>query len=349
MNKRKSHTGYKRISKKSLNPPKRGSTKISTIKNNSKNNIIIHSKRKSAFPKLGSVVLMNNKINIINRNNNNHNIKNKQNDSIDNTNTINKFKSKKSIDLNNNKIKFSNLGTEKGDINEEKKDDFELNNLEYLEAIKCDNRNLIQIYWSILKREHIIIFTFFIRNDYNLVPIKFTRFIFLLCTDMALNVFFFTDESMHKVYKNYGKYDFVQQIPQIIYSTVVSQILELILCYLSLTDKHVYQIKAIKDAKLNTQTIFNIIRCVKIKLIGFYSFTLILFSFYWYLISSFCSVYQNTQLIFIKDSISSFLLGLLYPFVLYLFPAIFRIISLKDRVKKRLKFIFFLSDIIPFF
>ena len=293
---------------------------------------------------------MKTKINIINRNNNNnHNIKNKQNDSIDNTNTINKFKSKKSIDLNNNKIKFSNLGTEKGDINEEKKDDFELNNLEYLEAIKCDNRNLIQIYWSILKREHIIIFTFFIRNDYNLVPVKFARFIFLIATDMAMNVFFFSDETMNELYLSYGKYDFVQQIPQIIYSTVVSQILELILCYLSLTDKHVYQIKAIKDAKLNTQTIFNIIRCVKIKLIGFYSFTLILFAFYWYLISSFCSVYQNTQSIFIKDSISSFVLGLLYPFILYLFPAIFRVISLKDRVKKRLKFIFFLSDIIPFF
>ena len=166
---------------------------------------------------------------------------------------------------------------------------------------------------------------------------------------MALNVFFFTDESMHKVYKNYGKYDFVQQIPQIIYSTVVSQILDLILCYLSLTDKHVYQIKAIKDLKSNTQNVFNIIRCITIKLIGFYSFTFILFSFYWYLISSFCAVYQNTQSIFIKDSISSFILGLLYPFILYLFPTILRVLSLKDKVKKRFKCIFFLSDIIPFF
>ena len=64
---------------------------------------------------------------------------------------------------------------------------------------------------------------------------------------MAMNVIFFTDDSMHKVYKNYGKYDFLEQIPQIIYSTAVSQALELILCYLSLPDKHLYQIKEIKN------------------------------------------------------------------------------------------------------
>ena len=230
-----------------------------------------------------------------------------------------------------------------------KLDDFELNNLEYLEAIELDKRNFIKTYWSILKREHLIIFTFFIRNDYNLVPIKFSRFFFLICTDMALNVIFFTDDSMHKVYKNYGKYDFVQQIPQIIYSIIVSQVLEVILCFLSLTDKHFYKIKAMKNIQKNIEILFKILRCVKIKLIGFYIFTFVLFLGYWYLITAFCAVYQNTQIIFIKDSISSFLLGLLYPFVLYLFPSFFRIIALCDKNKKRLKIIYGISDIIPIF
>ena len=254
--------------------------------------------------------------------------------------------------INPKKMKFS-LSQKNiiNDIKEENKklDDYELNNLEYLEAIELDKRNILDVYWSTLKREHIILFTFFIRNDYNLVSIKFSRFIFLVCTDMAMNVFFFTDDSMHKVYKNYGKYDFVQQIPQIIYSTIISQVLEVFLCFLSLTDKHVYQMKEIKNVQNNMNLIFRILRCVKIKLIGFYAFTLILFAFYWYLVSSFCAVYQNTQIIFIKDSISSFLLGLLYPFVLYIFPAILRVLSLKDREKKRFKVIFIISDIIPIF
>ena len=216
-----------------------------------------------------------------------------------------------------------------------KLDNFELNELEYYEAIKLDKRQFHQIYWSILMREHIILFTFFSRKDYNIYYIKFARFIFLVCTDMAMNVFFFSDDSMHKIYLNYGKYNFIQQIPQIIYSTTVSQLLEVFLCYLSLTDKHVYQIK---NLKLNKKyLIFQIFRCVKLKLIGFFLFTFILFAFYWYLISTFCSVYQNTQKTFIKDSASSFLTGLLYPFVLYLFPSVLRIIALKDVEKKKIK------------
>ena len=74
---------------------------------------------------------------------------------------------------------------------EDKLDNFELNNLDYLMALKFDNRKFLEIYWSILRREHSILFTFFNRNDHNIIYIKYSRFIFFICTDMALNVFFF--------------------------------------------------------------------------------------------------------------------------------------------------------------
>ena len=111
-------------------------------------------------------------------------------------------------------------------LKNENLEDFELNNLEYEDALKLDKRNFFRIYWSILKREHIIIFTFFFHNDFNLYYVKFAKFIFLLATDMAMNVFFFSDETMNKLYLSYGKYDFVQNIPQIIYSKLVSNIIE---------------------------------------------------------------------------------------------------------------------------
>ena len=251
-------------------------------------------------------------------------------------------------------MKFDTKKINKTDVNKEKTeespeiklDNFELNDLEYEEALKFDKRNFFQIYWSILKREHLIIFTFFIRNDYNLVHIKFSRFVFLVCTDMALNVFFFSDETMHQMHLDYGKYNFLLQIPQIVYSTLVSQLIEVFLCYLSLTDKHFYQIKSL--AVPTKEKVFEIIKCVKIKIAFFFIFTLLMFIFYWYAIACFCSVYENTQSAFIKDSISSFILGLLYPFVLYLFPAILRIIALKLN-KVNLRFVYTLSDIIPIF
>ena len=162
-----------------------------------------------------------------------------------------------------------------------------------------------------------------------------------------MNVFFFSDNSMHKIFLNYGKYNFIQQIPQIIYTTIISQILEIFLCYLSLTDKYIYEIKKINQPNEKIK-IIKILKCIKIKLIIFFIFTSIVFIFYWYSVTSFCAVYENTQIIFIKDSLMSFLLGIIYPFAIYLIPSGLRIIALKNE-KRNLKCIYKLSDIIPLF
>ena len=58
-------------------------------------------------------------------------------------------------------------------------------------AVKYDKRSLIEIYFSYFKREINIIFAFFICDDYNLNNIKIARFIFLVSSNITLNVFFF--------------------------------------------------------------------------------------------------------------------------------------------------------------
>ena len=107
--------------------------------------------------------------------------------------------------------------------------------------------------------------------------IKFCRFAFSICTNLALNVFFFSDETMHKIFLDYWKYNFVQQIPQIIYSTLVSQMIELIVCYLSLSDKHYYQIKKLNIKSLNK--ILRIVKCIQLKFYFFFVFTGIMLFF----------------------------------------------------------------------
>ena len=231
-------------------------------------------------------------------------------------------------------------------LKERQLDNFELNNLEYEEALMHDKRNFLQIYWSVLKREELIIFTFFFHNDYNLFYVKFARFFFLFATDMAMNVFFFADETMNKLYLSYGKYDFIQQIPQIIYSRLVSNAIEVFLCFLSLTDKYYYKIKEL--TKSDKKEIFDIIKCVKIKLIIFFVFTFIIFIFYMYLVTAFCAVYENTQSAYIKDSFISFAIGLLESFIIYAFTSSLRVIALKCS-HRNLKFIYKLSEIIPIF
>ena len=160
-----------------------------------------------------------------------------------------------------------------------------------------------------------------------------------------MNVFFFSDESMHKLFLSYGKYDFIQQIPQIVYTTIISQILEIFLCYLSMTDKYIYQIK---DTKLTPKEIILLFKYINIKLMIFFAFNLLMFSFYWYSVACFCAVYINSQTVFIKDSFTSFLLGLAYNLFIYLIPSALRRLAIKTN-KRNLKFVYKLSELIPFF
>ena len=270
-------------------------------------------------------------------------IKNKDNISSMSKNSFIKFLNKGN--LNKAKQKFKSDKNEYKQSWKNKYDNYELNNLEYDLARKFDTRSYCQIYWSLLKREHLFIFTFITKDDHNITFVKYSRFFFLLCTDMTMNVFFFADETMHKLFIDYGKYNFIQQIPQIIYSTIVSQIIEIFICFLSLTDNYYYQIKECKP--LTKDILMKNMKCIKIKITIFYIFSFLMFCFYWYFITCFCAVYQNTQISFIKDSISSFALGIFLPFIVYIFPSLFRIISLKS--KSKIECVYKFSNLIPFF
>ena len=85
---------------------------------------------------------------------------------------------------------------------------------------------------------------------------------------------------------------------------------------------------------------------MRFRLVYYFIVTFFFMVFFWYFISAFCAVYKNTQIFLIKDLIISFILSLIYPFILYIFPSALRILSLKDK-KKRLKFLYILSDLIP--
>ena len=240
------------------------------------------------------------------------------NDIQNKNNKISKFKKKeKEIEL---KIEETN-----GEKKQKEYDDFELNELPYSEILKYDKRSFWKIYLSLIKREHTIIFTFFVHDDYNLFIVKLSNFIFLLATDMAMNVFFFSDSTMHKIFLNYGKFNFIQQIPQIIYSAIVSYLFQLFSQYLCFTDKYIYEIKKLDSSLKNKEKIMTIIRCIKLKLIFYFIFIFAFSGFYWYIIAVFCAVYENTQTIFLLDSFINFLLSNIFPFIVYLFVPAFRI------------------------
>ena len=101
------------------------------------------------------------------------------------SNLENKIQNKKSFSYKNkdknlrlskisNTLNNKNINNIKNEIlnNNYKLTDLELNNLDFEKAKEMDKRGFIQIYWSILKLNHFILFAFIPNEDYNLRTIK---------------------------------------------------------------------------------------------------------------------------------------------------------------------------------
>ena len=67
------------------------------------------------------------------------------------------------------------------------------------------------------------------------MAIKMILFFFSFCLDFTINSLFFTDETMHKIYKDKGNFDLLYQIPQIIYSTLISKFIDTFIRRLALS------------------------------------------------------------------------------------------------------------------
>jgi hypothetical protein len=208
--------------------------------------------------------------------------------------------------------------------------DYEINTISYQEAIENDKRTFFQYYISLIKLNHILIFTFNPSKDYNSFIIKICLFAFSLVSYIVINTLFFNDSMMHKIYKNNGTLNLYYALPQIIYSVIISSIIESIIKKLSLTQHNILSIKHEKNEKKIKGKIITIIKCLIIKYICFFILGILFLMLFWYYISCFCAIYKKTQIYLIKNTLISYLISLIVPLFYYLIPGIFRIPSLKN-------------------
>ena len=211
----------------------------------------------------------------------------------------------------------------------------EMNVLKYKEAIFIDKRTYCQYYLSLIRKKQLIIFTFVPIDDYNLVSLKISLFLLSFSLYMTVNAFFFDDKTMHEIYINKGKMNLKLHFPHIVYSAVISTVINIILKQLSLSENSILSIKQIKTMNKTYIKAKEIKDFLRIKFIIYFIISFLLSIFYWYFISCFCAVYKNTQVILIKDSLFSFGISMFYPFAINLLPGIFRIPSLRAKNKDK--------------
>ena len=263
-------------------------------------------------------------INLLTNNINNKNKKGKtevKENKTKNVSIILKKKNKKKIEKKNER---------KEGIYNIKYNDFEINTLIYEVAIIYDKRTFSQYYLSLLKTKHILLFSFYTK-DYNSVVIKISLLFFSFALYYTINALFYTDSTMHNIYTLQGKYDFIYQLPKIIYSNLISTVINCLLFFLSLPEKTIIEVKNKLNEKNYGQLLSELKKTLLFRLITYYILHFLFLLFFWFYVACFCVVYKNTQTYLIADTLISFSLSLIYPFGFYLLPGIFRIPALKDK------------------
>ena len=166
-------------------------------------------------------------------------------------------------------------------------------------------------------------------KDYNSMIVKICFFFFSFALYNTINAFFFNDETMHKIYVDHGVFNFVYQIPNILYSTIISAIISFIIKFLSLSQKNIIKIKEIKTYEESSKYLSGLLKCLKIKFILYFILSFLLLILFWYYLGTFCAVYKNTQIYLLKDSLISFATSMIYPFIINLIPGLFRFPAIK--------------------
>ena len=143
-------------------------------------------------------------------------------------------------------------------------------------------------------------FSFAPYNDYNSKIIKIFLFFFSFCLDFTINALFFSDDTMHKIYEDKGKFDFLYQMPQILYSTIISKVIDSLIRKFALSQDNIVELKNQKGSIDLKKIKSKILRILKIKFILFFTSAFIILILFWYYITCFCGIYVNTQIHLIK-------------------------------------------------
>jgi surface protein len=227
-----------------------------------------------------------------------------------------------------------------------------LNNYNYDEAIKYDNRSFIRILFIFLISKDNLLNIIFFNPPLELRPLRICIFIFNYACDLALNALFYLSKNISDKYHYTGSNKIVFSLINNITKSLTSSIVSYILLYFfqSLTQssntivklfrnqenllKKDKKYKVEEDTKRKIESdIRKILKCLKIKIICFIVFESIFMLFFFYYVTAFCQVYLSTQTSWLLDSLTSYLISFLISLVISLVLTILYKISLYNQIK----------------
>ena len=249
----------------------------------------------------------------------------------------NEEKKEKKINIAKSKSEIQSIEIIKnkklGKINIKYFNEVDFNEFDYNEALEYDKRTFKILYFSYVRLKHPIFCLFY--DNYNITAIKYILFIYSFGTHICMNGLFFREDTMHRVYIDYGKFGFIYRLPLTIYSIAISGVISFGLKKLVLTQSCIIEYKkSVEHFKNKDEAIkkeADIIKCYRVKFIIFFVSILLILFVFWFYIGCFCTVYHNTQFYLFKDSLIGFGLSMIYPIILLLIAGLLRIVSIKKK------------------
>jgi hypothetical protein len=240
-----------------------------------------------------------------------------------------------------------------------------LNNYDYEEAIHYEQRSFLRLFFIYLISKDPVLNIIFLNPPLELKPLRLCIFIFSYSCDLALNAFFYLSEKISEKYHYTGPHRTLFCIINNLIISFVSTIVSFMLLYFfysltqsSSTIEDLFKeqeklLKSDKKYKVNERVkkrieddLSKIIKCLRIKIICFAIFEFLFMLFFFYYVTAFCQIYNKTQISWLLDFISSYIISLLISFSISLICSILYIISIKYQRKTLYKIVMFLYEYI---
>ena len=230
---------------------------------------------------------------------------------------------------------------------------------DYDEAIKCEKRKFLTIYFIIIALKEKIINTLFFKSPLEIQSLRICLLIFIYSSNFAFNtLFYFSGKISNKYHNNTDNnifwFTIMNNISICILSTIFSFVIVSILRILTNSKNDIlknflceerkmrrnnkYFVNKIKRKKIITN-LGKIFKVLKIKILLFFIIELLLLLFFFYFTTAFREVYKKTQTSWLIDCIISLLISIIGEI---LFSFIITILYTYS-IRKKIKFLYYIS------
>jgi len=227
-----------------------------------------------------------------------------------------------------------------------------LNNFDFTEAIEYEDRKFFRIFYIYLIKKEKLLNIIFLKPPLELLPLRAILFLFNYSCSIFLNSFFYFSDKISFKYRYHGKYKtllvLINNLTVSLSSTIISLILIIFFKFLTHSSRKIeklfldeekmlrsdkkYKVKR-KKKLLIKYTIQKILKSLEIKIVIFIVVEFLFILFFFYYVTAFCHVYKKTQVDWLLNSFSSFVISSLIAVSLSFLLSIIYKISTKNKYK----------------